>query len=73
MYVCIYGALRKEAVGKIAPAMRDLPLPFHCRVYENAPLAALDPLRATFVLLYHWPRPCEISRQTWVAAPLILI
>lgn len=34
---------RKEAVGKIAPAMRDLPLPFRCRVYENAPSAAPDP------------------------------
>lgn len=34
MYVCIYSALRKEAVGKIAPTMRDLPLPFLCRVRE---------------------------------------
>lgn len=45
VYMCIYiwCATRKEAVGKIAPTMRDLPLPFHCRVYENAHLAALDP------------------------------
>lgn len=50
MYVCMYiwcmymvRYTRKEAVGKIAPAMRDLPLPFRCRVYENAPSAAPDP------------------------------
>jgi len=43
IYIYVRGVMRKEAVGKIAPAMRDLPVPFHRRVYEDAPTANLRP------------------------------
>jgi hypothetical protein len=43
IYIYVCGVMRKEAVGKIAPAMRDLPVPFHRRVYEDAPTANLRP------------------------------
>lgn len=60
-------ATRKEAVGKIAPAMRDLGA-VSPSCLRGCPVGSKTP-RPTFVLLYHRPRPCEISRagRPWVA------